>query len=78
MKVCSKANRTFSAASWRTRWTIGSWSPCSGAPARLSSQFDDHSIFIGLPVICETGRATGKSSPSGASVRLRYSYVQGS
>ena len=39
-------------------------------PLRSSSQFADHSIFMGLPVINDFGRATGVCSPSGAEIRL--------
>lgn len=59
MKVCSKANLTFSDACARVFSTIGSRSPYCGAPPRSSSQLAPHSIFIGLPVISERGSATG-------------------
>ena len=70
MKVCSNSNLILSSASRRTRSTIGSRCPISGAPPRLSSQFADQVIFMFSPVINDFGRATGKSSPSGALVRF--------
>lgn len=59
MKVCSNWNLTFSAACSRVFSTIGSRSPYWAEPPRLSSQLEDHSIFIGLPLIRERGSATG-------------------
>ena len=49
---------------------IGSPARISGLPPRSSSQFADHSTFIGLPLIRLRGGATGKFSPSGALVRF--------
>jgi hypothetical protein len=49
---------------------MGSRCPISLAPPRLSSQLADHVIFVFSPVMSDFGRATGKSSPSGASMRV--------
>ena len=74
MKVFSSSKRTFSSDSRRTDAlslaTIGSRWPISLAPPRLSSQLADHVIFVFSPVMSDFGRATGKSSPSGASTRV--------
>ena len=40
------------------------------APPRSSSQFADQVILVSSPVINDFGRATGKSSPSGALIRV--------
>ena len=70
MKVCSNSNLILSSDSRRTCSTIGSRWPISLAPPRLSSQLADQVIFVSSPVISDFGRATGKSSPSGASTRV--------
>ena len=70
MKVCSSSNRIRSSDSRRTFSTIGSRWPISGAPPRSSSQFADQVILVSSPVISDFGRATGKSSPSGASTSV--------
>ncbi len=66
MKVCSSSSRTCSPTFFRT----GSSGTISGEPPRSSSQFADHSTFIGLPLIRLRGGATGIWSPSGAVVRF--------
>lgn len=66
MNVCSNSNRILSSDSRRTFATIGSRWPSSLAPPRLSSQLADQVTFVSSPVISDFGRATGKSSPSGA------------
>ncbi len=70
MNVCSNSNLILSSDSRRIRWTIGSRCPISEAPARLSSQLADQVTLVSSPVISDLGRATGKSSPSGALVRV--------
>ena len=70
MKVCSNSNLILSSDSRRTVSTIGSRWPISEVPPRLSSQLADQVILVSSPVISDFGRATGKSSPSGASTRV--------
>ena len=70
MKVCWNSNLILSCDSCRTRCTMGSRFPCSLTPPRLSSQFADQVILVSSPVIKDFGRATGKSSPSGASISV--------
>ena len=70
MKVCSNWNLIASSDSRRTFSTMGSRCPSSVVPPRSSSQFADHVIFVSSPVMSDFGRATGKSSPSGASMSV--------
>ena len=48
----------------------GSFFAVASEPPRLSSQFDDHSIFMSLPDSSDFGRATGVCSCAGASVSV--------
>ena len=66
MKVCSNSNFTLSAIFA----SIGSCFSVAVEPPRSSSQFDDHSIFMSLPVSSDFGRATGVCSCAGASVSV--------
>ena len=78
MKACSNSIFTRS-ATWSLIFTrTGSLGASSGPPARSSSQFADHSIFISLPEMSDFGRATGVCSPSGDDRSMSYSYVHGS
>ncbi len=70
MNVFSNSNLILSFDSCRTLATIGSRWPSSLVPPRSSSQLADQVILVSSPVISDFGRATGKSSPSGASIRV--------
>lgn len=70
MKVFSSSKRILSSDSRRTFSTIGSRCPSSDVPPRLSSQLADHVTFVSSPVMSDFGRATGKSSPRGASTSV--------
>ena len=69
MKVFSNSSRTLSDTLSRIQST-GSAGASSGAPARLSSQFALHRIFMSSPLISDFGRATGVCSCSGAFVSV--------
>jgi hypothetical protein len=62
MKVFSNSNFTLSSMPL----SIGSLVACSREPPRSSSQFADHETLIGLPLMIEYGRATGKFFCAGA------------
>ncbi|OPZ55077.1 MAG: hypothetical protein BWY91_01275 [bacterium ADurb.BinA028] len=62
MNVFSNSNWTLSSMPL----SIGSLTACRREPPRSSSQLADHETFIGLPVMSEKGRATGKFFWAGA------------
>jgi len=70
MKLFSYSNRIRSFDSFRSFCTIGSVSPVAWTPPSESSQLALHVIWVSSPVISDLGRATGKSSPSGALIRF--------
>ena len=67
MNACSYSSRTCSSAPSRR---FGSAIARSGAPARSSSQFGPHWRSSGLPVTCDSGRATGWCFCTGAVVSV--------
>jgi hypothetical protein len=70
MKVFSNSSRTLSDTLSRIAASTGSADVNSGAPARLSSQFALHRIFMSSPLISDFGRATGVCSCNGAFVSV--------
>lgn len=70
MNVFSSSKRIFSSDSLRTFSTMGSRCPISLVPPRSSSQLADQVILVSWPVMSDLGRATGKSSPRGASMSV--------
>ena len=66
MNACS--NCIFTSA--ETLRSTGSCWAVAAEPPRLSSQLDDHSIFMSSPLSSDLGRATGVCSWAGASVSV--------
>ena len=70
MKLFSYSSLICWLASSRSFFKIGSPASVAATPPSESSQLADAPMAMFLPVTRDLGRATGKSSPSGAVIRV--------